>query len=229
MRITVYDFDDTLFCTTHFQSTLQKVKQTMSISDLLVGKLPEELVFENLAKSVLDLLNFSMKTSDKVMIITNATKDWVEGIFDDHLPGCTELKNKVELFSCHALDTNMCKWKTKGFEMVLGKYFENGKHQLISIGDSYLDRLAALHIQEKYPNVVVKHVKLQDQPSVKDILQQHIAIKLYLPILVEKWAHCDELLVKISENHYFISPYQENIPSMFGAPVVLGKEQEVSC
>lgn len=226
MRITVYDFDDTLFCSTYFIGLVQEVKQRIPISDLLLGQIPKELIFEKLALSILELLKVSAENSDKVMIITNATKDWVEGIFYEHLPGCDGIPKNMEIVSCFSQNIqDISSWKVKGFEETLGTYFQSGNHELISIGDSTRDRTAALTIKEKYPNVVVKHVKLCDLPSMEDILNQHTAIRLYFPILAQKPDPCDECLVKISEHRYFVDVFRDSFPSMFGAPIVLGSDE----
>jgi hypothetical protein len=183
MIITVFDFDDTIFATSHF-----------------FGKDKFECV--ELSNSINQILEIASKYGH-VFIITNAEKKWVNKCVEKYLPGCHILSKYIGcIFS--TIDNGLTKdnhvsiWKTIAFQKKLELYFQDAyRHDLICFGDNPYDRIAALNIKEKYKNVVVKNTLMIENPSLDHLLQQHKIIIKVFESLSSYEGHLD-LLMSVS-------------------------------
>lgn len=185
MIIFVYDFDDTLFATSYF------IKNPTSKSTLL-------------GKSISSLLSTSSKYG-KVYIITNATSDWPDFAIQRYLTDSTDvIIDNISIVSTHDGFQNgdISMWKTNAFNETLKIYFQDGnKHNLISFGDNPYDHSAALSIREKYPNVLVKSVLMGYQPTLTDLLHQHVMLYEKIEYIVDIEEHLDLVMIKPNINH----------------------------
>ena len=166
MIITIFDFDDTLFATSHF------------------GSCPVE--DDRLVVSI-DALLKTAATMGDIIIVTNATMSWVKLCAEKYLSKSEYLKmfwgrifSTVDSMS-ELNNTKVDEWKKRAFGKVLKPFFKNKeKHTLFCFGDSKFDRDAALSIRKKYKNVTVKSVLLVQRPTLNMILYQHYLIYNFL-------------------------------------------------
>jgi hypothetical protein len=177
MIITVIDWDDTLFATTH---TLKHNSTTLP----------------KLSLSIKQLLESALSVGS-VYIITNANSEWVELCVQRYLVECQDIFENIPVWSTIntgiSLKTPLYKMKTVAFEE-LKHFFLNkpGKHHLISMGDNKYDRDAALSIQHSIGNhVYVKNIKFIEKPSLESLLDQHKILDINFKELVKSDCHID--------------------------------------
>ena len=172
MIVIVFDFDDTLHATSHLY-----INQPVDSNQPAV-------ILPELADSVAKLLSAAKLIADVVYIITNSEKGWVESCAQKHLPGCEELFQSVEIITkdyIEWLDLTFEQWKPANFIKKLSPHFQNEEsHHLISFGDAMHDRMAAMAIQNKFPNVIVKNLLLLQNPSLEILLVEHKMIEYVL-------------------------------------------------
>jgi hypothetical protein len=185
MVIIVFDFDDTIFATSHF-----------------LGKDP--VVCLELVDSINEILEIASRYG-KVFIITNAQKEWLKLCVEKYLPGCVQLEKYLgedgRVFSSIdnglAKDKDVASWKTLAFQEKLKQHFEDGScHHLICFGDNLFDRAAALNIKEMYKNVVVKNILMVAKPSLDALIWQHKVITDCFHFLSTYHGHLD-LCIKV--------------------------------
>lgn len=172
MIITVFDFDDTLFPTTHAHAREN-----------------EDVDFSEISQSICNLLQHAYIYSDKVFIITNGNKPWINQAWDK-LPHCAPIRDLLT-FVCtphkdyfselppHAI-------KTRAFHETIGAYFtESGMHDLLCFGDAPGDFLAGQAMQVSYPNVKVRNIALIPAPSMDMLLLQQKFIMEHFRTLID--------------------------------------------
>jgi hypothetical protein len=188
MNIIIFDFDDTLFATTHM---IRKIKESIECKNA------EEFVLkmESLSTSIINLIKMAKKYG-KVYIVTNAEKEWIDLCIKRHLPGCEILLDLLDgLISARdeILTTDLVEteWKKVIFMKNFGNIFQDGKmHHLLSFGDRLGDRNAALNMKMSYPNIIVKSILFETEPSLEHLLMQHELVLSYFDNLQK---HEDDL------------------------------------
>jgi len=182
MVIIVFDFDDTLFATSHFYGNEPILCPELSVSINQVLELAEQI--------------------GKVYIITNAEKSWLELCLKRQIPDCKMLEKIIDkqdgVFS--SIDNDVTEdfdvevWKYNAFSKKFSEFDDGVQRELICFGDSPYDRQAALSIKEKYSNVIVKNVLTEYKPTLEHLINQHRIIISHLNIIVEHSGHLDLLL-----------------------------------
>lgn len=179
MIIFVYDFDDTLFATSHF------LENPMAKSTLL-------------GTSISSLLSLSCMYG-KVYIITNASKDWPDFAIRLHLIDCECVLDNITIVSTYNRfkDRDMSEWKKLAFNETLKEHFGDGDpHQLISFGDNPHDHTAAVSIRENFPNVVVKSIRMGIRPSLTQLLHQQSILLRKIEDIVNMAEHLELIMIK---------------------------------
>jgi hypothetical protein len=191
MIVLVFDFDDTLFPTSHFISW-EKQQST--------GQPLENFTYPY--SSLSDSINSILKRASEygtVLIITNAEKEWLKKCFE-MIPNCDYLeaflKSEDGIYS--TMDEKISglvpyeDLKMLAFQKRLYSYFNNrDTHQLIAFGDSIFDRRASQGIKSAYSNVIVKNFYMFQNPTPADIISQHNVIIENLPKIVKTEQHLD--------------------------------------
>lgn len=165
MRITVFDFDDTLFCTSYFAKT-------------------PEVEFGNYGEHVQQTLELAINHSDRVFIITNADIDWMCLVCLKELPKLRRfIFENITIISTVTSGFNTSpvvnQWKINCFDALLGKMFENyseDQHHLLHFGDTPYDKNASISML-KHKNVFVKHVNFILAPTIHDLILQHTVVQ----------------------------------------------------
>jgi hypothetical protein len=194
MIITIFDWDDTLMCTSEIT---------------LFGNRPD---FTQLSANIVGLLKLA-KSYGPVFIVTNASREWVyDCIFKYLTAEVEELVNSVGLLSTinsgianeHPVEMR----KTVAFSKMISMFSKRGKHTLLSLGDCENDRNAANAIREKIGSpamgsgsfAYVKNIKFVPQPTMDVLLtEQKICLEL-LPSFYAENSHMDHHLSQVSPN-----------------------------
>lgn len=179
MYLTILDFDDTLFCTTH---VLRQPDGSVQLTEL--------------SQTIRDILLFA-KTYGNVFIVTNADLNWVEKCVDSLELSCKDSFVGVHVFS--TINTGIAELyspedrKTIAFRKLAGIFTSRGAmHHLICIGDSIYDRKASIVLRNQIHSVCfVKNVKLLNEPTLTELLLQHFIILANIKDLYEIEKHTD--------------------------------------
>lgn len=185
MRFIVFDWDDSLFPTTH----LLKYK--------------EDIIFTEVSENIKTLISIS-KQFGEVYIITNANYDWVRNCINTYLTDCHSILDQVHFIS--TIDSGIAGYtpiprrKTVAFQRITGLFTSRSpENHLISFGDSIHDRDACEFLRPKLVDVYIKSIKFMDEPSYEFLLaQQNLIIQklvdiLTLPQSMDVKLHPDQL------------------------------------
>jgi hypothetical protein len=196
MIITIFDWDDTLMCTSEITGR---------------GRFAN-LDFTQISANIASLLRLA-KRYGPVFIVTNASREWVYDCIFKHLTAeVEELVNSVGLLSTinsgiasqHPVEMR----KTVAFSKMIGMFSKRGKHTLLCLGDCENDRNAANAIREKIGSpttssgsfAYVKNIKFVPEPTLEVLLtEQKICLEL-LPSFYAENTHMDHHLSHVSPN-----------------------------
>jgi hypothetical protein len=154
--IFIYDFDDTL-CPSKIESDIKSLEETVY----------------NLIKQC-DIIG-------TVYIVTNAKESWVKNRIDNYLPKLRSLPTKLKIMSARDLFGNGIKnvkkidlihWKTLAIYQILKQLHPNSYINVISIGDSNVEKKATILATARFSNCIGKTIKLKPNSSSKDLEEQ---------------------------------------------------------
>ena len=176
-RVFVFDFDDTLIPSSWLNTKGFKMsKQLYGITgEMLDG-------CGKVAQHTADLIN-AAKMYGKVVIVTNATHDWVVFSSKTFMPTISDLILSLPIFSAADLyesrSTSPTVWKKLTFQNeVLKTAFpvQPALRTVISIGDSEAERQAVKYIQSLADpeTMLTKSVKFKDRPTPESLIQELI-------------------------------------------------------
>jgi len=124
------------------------------------------------------------KTYGDVIIISNATKEWIISSVK-LIPDTIEILRTIEIIStreyCKITSADPQEWKTNTFLKKFGYYCESNPNTIfnvVCIGDSPIEYEAIKSVTNYINNcdinniVYRKHVKFIDKPSIKYIIKQ---------------------------------------------------------
>jgi hypothetical protein len=188
--VIVFDWDDTLMCTTDIKQA-ERLRDSDSFDSLY-----DRLSFtKELEQVVLTLLKKAMNLGT-VVIVTNADLPWVRNSAQLVLPGALPLLQKLTVFSAQEAYKDLYPgdasiWKMLAFQDLLqhATSLEESVN-LVSIGDSLMEiRAAEISVQERNDDSIVKTVKLRDRPTARQIVGQLEAITAELSGIAFKQAN----------------------------------------
>ena len=163
-KIVIFDFDDTLFPTTH-------VITTKSFTEEEINKINESIkqLFENL-----------WERNYKIIIITNAELEWIK-TWKEYIP----ILNEVDIYSARdkyeKKNIPQNNWKKLLYLNLFTKKLINYNY-VVCIGDSENDQEAADTLSmslNQFSNIIVKFIKIPISPTINkliiihELLQQH--------------------------------------------------------
>lgn len=150
----IFDWDDTLMPTTwlHENDTNKE----------------ESEILDAISTSVIQLLTEAQKYGT-VKIVTNAQRDWVQSSCRDFLPRCVFLLETIPIISARGIyewlyPDKPIMWKILAFQIATINYSE-----IISIGDTHAERIAALQLDAFFR---VKSIKLEELPKIETFAHQ---------------------------------------------------------
>lgn len=186
----IFDFDDTLFCTKYFDTFSLNYQDIFTcrtsleeVNILLFNELKE------LETEIIQLFNELLENDIEICIISNADKKWIENCLTHFLPDFKDLiiENFIQIYSAKNMFSNYMlpssEWKTKCFKKVVKEKFPEFSGnvaltppfelKIISIGDSK-DELKATFdlLNMKDFRLKVKFVQMISCPSAASIIMQ---------------------------------------------------------
>jgi len=163
------DWDDTLLCSSFLSGAGYRLDSVMEGTSALDREL------KDLETSVISLLRLAMSFGD-VHVVTNAETGWVELSAKKFLPGVVPLFDRVKVLSARSTYESMfpdspVKWKFCAFQERLNADPKSPKN-VISFGDSHVEREAIRAVTRGLPSTKTKSVKFAEKPSMEQLRRQ---------------------------------------------------------
>lgn len=183
----IFDYDDTLLCTSAF------ISSNIYLNTLLSNKAKKNLFIYEL--KLLEMLNYIYKKT-KIIIITNADKEWVYESSKKFLNNLYLwlIKNNIEINSARPKtdiknNKNQKLWKNEVFRNVLENFILNNtiynNYIIYGTGDKLHDRETLIKnvilLNKKYNkqdrNIYYKSIKMLENPKLRQLCNQIKLIK----------------------------------------------------
>jgi hypothetical protein len=172
--VIVFDWDDTLLASSFLSSKGYRLDSERI-------KCPEiDAALRELEQSVIAVISLAL-TYGVVHVITNAETGWVQLSAQKFIPAVVPILSKVNIISARSTYEGMfpdspLKWKFYAFQERLSGCFAdpNSKVEknIISFGDSHVEREAVRAVTRGYPNTKTKSVKFAERPSLEQLRRQ---------------------------------------------------------
>lgn len=175
----IYDWDDTLLCTSFLNPT-GYYDESLEIPEMAKKHL------EKLEKAVEKVLRASIKLG-KTYIVTNAAEGWVQFSSKKYMPGVYEALKKVEVISARSLFEKLYpgdsyEWKIQAFTNIQKELESSMVTNIIACGDSRIEMDAARHIAKLFQTAFIKTVKFKEAPTPEELIKQ-------LNLVIQKLDH----------------------------------------
>ena len=172
--IFIFDWDDTLFFTTHINPS---ENNTFFYESKTEKKFMNRIEFY-----VSEILNKALSKGE-VAIITNSGDGWVHACAKFYYPNLIPILKKINIISARDLyekeyPSDPQTWKIKAFND-LKKIFNFEKcsvSNIICIGDNNCEIIAAKKLGEEFKNCLVKTIKFREKPNLKELIKQIILV-----------------------------------------------------
>jgi hypothetical protein len=170
--VIVFDWDDTLL-----SSTFLSARQLRLDSDpLRVAEYSQPL--RELESAVIAVITQAL-TCGEVHIITNAETGWVQLSAQKFIPAVLPILQRVSILSARSTyetryPDSPLKWKFYGFQEKLANLFTETKKlkNILSFGDSHVEREAVRAVTRGFPNTRCKSVKFAERPTIEQLRRQ---------------------------------------------------------
>lgn len=170
--VIVFDWDDTLL-----SSTFLSARQLRLDSDpLRVAEYAQPL--RELESAVIAVITQAL-TCGEVHIITNAETGWVQLSAQKFIPAVLPILQRVSILSARSTyetryPDSPLKWKFYGFQEKLANLFTESKKlkNILSFGDSHVEREAVRAVTRGFPNTRCKSVKFAERPTLEQLRRQ---------------------------------------------------------
>ena len=162
-NIFIFDWDDTLLCTSY-------LIPTGALSNMEVNR-KDKGIISNLDSLASQLLS---KTVDIgfVFIITNGAPGWVELSSVKFYPKTAEVLKKTKIISARGLcekklPGDVRQWKTMAFKYAIDSVDlqKNIPTNILCFGDSIIEMEASYNIKEYFSNAYLKTIKFKESPT----------------------------------------------------------------
>ncbi len=168
-KIFIFDWDDTLLCTSmispggYFDDNLI----------ILPNKLEKIKTLETIVKK---LLTITTEKGD-TFIITNSEPGWVEYSCKRFFPNILDLLSKIKIISARGLyekkfPNNYKTWKNMAFNDIIKNYELNLPSNIMCMGDSTYEMEAAHGLANKFPDGFIKAIKFKEFPKIEELISQ---------------------------------------------------------
>jgi len=171
--VIIFDWDDTLLASSFLSGRGYRLDSEMSNCGAEL-----EAQLRELEQSVCSVLQMAIGYGD-VHIVTNAETGWVQLSAQKFIPGVVPMLNKVKVLSARSTYESMfpdspLKWKFYAFQEKLASLFadQNCEKNIISFGDSHVEREAVRAVTRGSPMTLTKSVKFAERPSMEQLRRQ---------------------------------------------------------
>jgi len=178
--VIIFDWDDTLLASSFLSSRGYRLDSEM---EKTAEHEAVEQQLKELESAVCSLLTMAL-TYGAVHIVTNAETGWVQLSAQKFMPGLLPMLSKVQILSARstfepAHPDSPLKWKFFAFQEKLSGHFTHaeykscgGKKNVISLGDSHVEREAVRAVTRAMPSTRCKSVKFAERPSTEQLRRQ---------------------------------------------------------
>jgi hypothetical protein len=176
--VVFWDYDDTLLASSFLSGKGYRLDSDLEKTSEIEAGLKE------LEASVKSVLSMALKFGH-VHIVTNAETGWVQLSAQKFMPGIVPLLSKVKVISARSTYESQhpdapLRWKFCAFQEALSQVYggtsglESSKVQknVISFGDSHVEREAVRAVTRGLPNLTCKSVKFAERPSLEQLRRQ---------------------------------------------------------
>jgi len=170
LTLIYWDWDDTLLCSSYLSSSGYRLDSNLSGAHDILRQLKE------LETCVINALNLAF-TLGQVTIITNAETGWVQLSAEKFLPGVLPLLSKARIVSARStyesrFPDNPLSWKLNAFQESLNSYSKYRSRNVLSFGDSHVEREAVKTATRGLPGTRCKSIKFAERPSIEQLQRQ---------------------------------------------------------
>ena len=181
-NIFIYDWDDTLMCTSFVAPS-----GILNIDDL---KQNDKLNMKNLDQLVSSLLIKSMEKGE-VFIITNAAYGWVEFSSKKLYPLTHNILKKIKIISARGMcekkyPGDYRQWKTYAFIETMKENKINllKTANIISFGDSIIELEASHKLKDIFADGYIKTIKFKENPQPMELIKELKIINTQFDIIL---------------------------------------------
>jgi len=169
----VLDWDDTCLASSYLAS------HGYCLDAVFTRKPEVEEQLRELEQSVIQLLHLTLSYGP-VQIITNAETGWVQLSAQKFIPAVVPWLSKLSIISARstyegAYPKEPFRWKYCAFYDNLHSLFADRPHapkNVISFGDSHVERQAVRSVTRGMSNVKTKSIKFAERPTMEQLLRQ---------------------------------------------------------
>ena len=172
--IFIFDWDDTLFFTSH-------LKPTNNIRFFYQNDYEKKLM-SRIEYYIIEILNIALDKGT-VLIITNSGEGWVEASAKYYYPNLIPLLKDIYIISSRELyqkeyPGKPLTWKINTFYDLKEKlnFKKDILINIICIGDDNSEIIAAKKLGENFDKCLVKTIKFRESPDLKELIKQLILI-----------------------------------------------------
>jgi hypothetical protein len=171
--VIIFDWDDTLLASSFLSGKGYRLETTLE-------RTPEiDTQLKDLETSVVAVLKLA-SSFGHVHIVTNAETGWVQLSAQKFIPAVVPLLDKVKVVSARSTYESSfpdcpLKWKFYAFQEKLSKTFApdlKSEKNVISFGDSHVEREAVRAVTKGFSNTRTKSVKFAERPSMEQLRRQ---------------------------------------------------------
>ena len=168
-NIFIFDWDDTLLCTT--------VLSPLGYFDDDMVVLPSRMEkIKKLEISVKKLLTLTIEKGD-TYIITNSEPGWVEYSCKRFFPNTFHLLDKIKIISARGLyekkyPKKLKVWKNLAFNDIIKNYDKTFPTNIVCFGDSSYEIESAHGLSDKFQDGYVKAIKFKEFPKIEELISQ---------------------------------------------------------
>jgi len=178
--VIIFDWDDTLLSSTFLSSHGLRLDS----SQQQIQK--HSVALKELEQSIITILEYAMNFGS-VHIVTNAETGWIQLSTQKFIPGCLYILQYINIISARSTYENRypdspLKWKYYAFQDKLSYLLSQYKKykNIISFGDSHVEREAIRSVCRGYTNIKCKSIKFTERPTIEQLKRQLELIKKHL-------------------------------------------------
>lgn len=181
----IFDWDDTMMCS----SFMAENNITLNSESILVHEHWNKL--DELSKTVIEIVTVA-KLHGEVVIITNADHGWVELSAQKFMPELIPILKTLTIISAKTSyegfhPGNLYIWKYLSMRKLISQkgYPDRLKKNIISFGDSLIEREGIQRVAKEFSNTLAKSVKFEERSNIENLTKQLFLLKGSMKYIVE--------------------------------------------
>jgi len=169
--VIIFDWDDTLLASSYLSGRGYKLDSNVEKNSDV------EIQLRELEQSVINVLSVAMSYGP-VHVVTNAETGWVQLSANKFMPNVAPILSKLSVVSARSTYEQLfpeapVKWKQCAFqEKISALVCEDKEKNVISFGDSHVEREAVRAVTKGMARTRTKSVKFAERPSMEQLRRQ---------------------------------------------------------